>query len=166
MNSQLKSRPDLEPLRKALLKEPLEFFRKLRDQLKAESGTGPDAILSLAIANHSLASTTFEVGSVPDAIQSYSEAIALLEPLVRENPTFNMCQVQLARSQNNIGVLKRMTGKPGDALDAHNAAIKIEERLVREYPEVTLYQNDLASSYVNAGVLFSETNRPNEVRGL
>ena len=74
-----------------------------------------------------------------------------------------MCQVQLARSQNNIGVLKRMTGKPGDALDAHNAAIKIEERLVREYPEVTLYQNDLASSYVNAGVLFSETNRPHEM---
>ena len=51
-NTQLKSRPELESLRKTLLKEPLEFFRKLREQLKADSSTEPKAIHSLATATH------------------------------------------------------------------------------------------------------------------
>ena len=41
-NPELKNRRELDALRKALLKEPLEFFRALRDQLQSDRDTRPE----------------------------------------------------------------------------------------------------------------------------
>jgi serine/threonine-protein kinase len=161
-NAQLKNRPELEPLRKTLLKEPLEFFRKLRDQLKADADTGLKAILSLIEANLALGYTTTEIGSVSDAIQSYSEAIGLLRPLVRDNPTVAAYQNDLACSYDNIGTLLSHTGRPDEALKAYNEALSIQQRLTRDNPTVTAYQNDLAGSYDNIGNLLTATGRLDE----
>ena len=158
-NPVLKCHPELESLRKTLLKEPLDFFRKFRGQLKADSGTGPTAIHRLALANHALAFTTAEIGSVPDAIQSYSEAIALLDPLARENPSVTDYQYALAHSHNNIGLLLMATGRPDDALQACNAALKIQERLALANPSVTEYQDHLAKCHNNIGSLLIATGR-------
>ena len=46
-NTELRDRPELEALRKARLKEPLDFFRKLRDQLQAGRDTRPEALAEL-----------------------------------------------------------------------------------------------------------------------
>ena len=54
-NAELKNRPELDALRKALLKEPLEFFRKLRDQLQSDRDTRPEALAKLAGADLDLA---------------------------------------------------------------------------------------------------------------
>ena len=47
-NPELKNRPELDALRQALLKEPLEFFRKLRDQLHTDRDTRPETLAKLA----------------------------------------------------------------------------------------------------------------------
>ncbi len=128
-NPALKTRPELESLRKALLKEPLEFFRKLRDQLKADAGREPKAVLELAAANYALARTTREIGSVSDAIQSFSEVVALLEPLARENPAVTDYQVNLAAVRGEMGNLLSATGRLDDALLAYRAAMTTFESL-------------------------------------
>ena len=85
-NAELKNRSDLDSLRKVLLAEPLEFFGRLKDELRSDRDTHPDALAKLAEAGRDLAITTEEIGRVPDAIRSYSESIDILERLVREQP--------------------------------------------------------------------------------
>ncbi len=158
-NAKLKNSPELASLRKTLLNEPLEFFRKLRDQLKADTGTGPKVIYSLARANRALALTTKEIGSLPDAIKSYSEAIALLDPLARENPAVTEYQNDLARSHSDAGILLRATGRPDEALKAYNASLEIQERLAHVSPTVTEYQSNVATAHNNIANLLYSTGR-------
>jgi serine/threonine-protein kinase len=156
-NPELKNNPGLEGLRKALLQEPLEFFRKLRDRLHADRDTRPAALAKLASANYVLAHTTAEIGSVTDAIRSYSESITLLERLARDHPAVPQVQSDLAGSYNNIGILLSATGHPTEALESYRRAVAIEKRLARDNPSVAEYQNDLARSYINIGNLLRPT---------
>jgi serine/threonine protein kinase len=156
-NPELKNRPELDTLRKALLNEPLEFFRKLRDQLQSDRDTRPEALWRLASASFDLAGTTAEIGSVPDAIRSYRESLAIYERLARENPSVTKFQSDLAASHNNIGVLQRATGHPDQALESHGKALAIWERLARENPSATEFQGCLALSHYSTGDLQRET---------
>ncbi len=112
-NGQLKNQPELDSLRKTLLKVPrlTGFFPRSALQLQADTATGPKAIQSLALANMALAFTTFEIGSIPDAIQSNSEAIALMGRLARDNPTITEYHTELAKSHNAMGILEHRTGQ-------------------------------------------------------
>jgi serine/threonine protein kinase/tetratricopeptide (TPR) repeat protein len=158
-NPELKNRPELDALRKALLKEPLEFFRKLRDQFHADHDTRPAALVGLANANFELAATTAEIGSIPDAIESYTQSVAILQRVVSEDPTLT---VYLAHSLNNIGNLLSKTGRVVDALESYKRALEIRERLVREHPTVTKFQVDLAGNLNNVGLMLGATGHAAE----
>ena len=151
-NPELKNRSELEALRKALLEEPLEFFRKLRDQLQADQDTRPETLARLAQADFELAFTTEEIGSTTDAIRSYAESLAIRERLAREYPTVIAYQSDLAVSQNNIANLLMATGRLDEALASHRNALAISERLARTKPTVPANQSELALSYNNLGV--------------
>ena len=114
-NAELKNRPELDALRRALLKEPMEFFRELRDQLQADRDTRPEALAQLAHLTADLAKITVEIGSVPDALRSYAESLAVLERLARDHPTVTKYQRNLAGSHNNVGNLQRATGRVTEA---------------------------------------------------
>ena len=158
-NAELKNRSDLGPLRAAILKEPLEFFRRLRDQLQADRDTGPDALARLARANIELADITRQIGSVPDAIRSYGESLVIHERLVHEHPRVAKYQRDLAASHNDMANLLRETGHPTEALDSHRRAVEILERLVTDNPGVTRYQRELATCYSNIGLLLRATGQ-------
>ena len=87
-NPELRNRPELSALRKSLLREPLEFFQRLRSQLQAEGDSRLGTLIKLAGANVQLGRTNSEIGSSSDALRSYAEAISLLEPLVRRIPAY------------------------------------------------------------------------------
>ncbi len=91
-----------------MLKEPLGFFRQLRDQLQADRDSQPDALKRLADASVDLAATTAEIGDISDAIGVYLEAI-LLGRLARENPGVDEFEVDRAASYNNLGQLLART---------------------------------------------------------
>ena len=99
----LKNNAELEELRKRLLKEPLEFFRSLREQLQADHDTRPEALARLAGAAFELGKLTNEIGDKQDALRDYQEARAIRERLARENPAVTEFQSDLAASHNNIG---------------------------------------------------------------
>jgi len=161
-NPELKNHPELDALRKDLLKQPMQFFRQLRNQLQADRDTRPDALAKLADANLDLARTTNEIGSFADAIQSLVEAIAILERLAHDQPTVIEYQRNLAKSHLGYGNLLIGTGRPAEALKPHLKALGIRERLVLENPTVTEYQSDLAISHHHIGNLLSVTGQPAE----
>jgi serine/threonine-protein kinase len=158
----LKSNPALGALRKKLMQEPVEFFRKLRDELTAGSGSGPKAVHKLACANMDLGHTTAEIGSVLDAIQCYSVAIGLLDQLVCDSPSVTEFQSDLARGHHNIAILLGQTGDPDRALKSHSKALLIRERLARENPDVSGFQRDLAASHNGVGAIQVKTGCPDQ----
>jgi eukaryotic-like serine/threonine-protein kinase len=161
-NAELKNRPELDALRKALLKEPREFFRTLRDQLQADRDTRPEALARLAAANSNLARTTAEIGSAPDALESYAESRAILERLARDHPAVAQYWSDLAGSYNNTGILLRATGRVTEALESFRRALEIRERLVRDDPAVADYQRNLAVSHHNLADLQHQAGLPGE----
>jgi serine/threonine-protein kinase len=161
-NAELKNRPELEALRKALLKEPLEFFRKLRDQLQSDRDTRPEALAKLADANFELAWTSERVGSAADAIRSYTESIAIRERLARAHPAGATYEKGLAGSHNNLGNLLLNTGDPAGALKSLLRANELQERAARANPTAVDYQRDLAKTHYNIGLVLNRTGRLDE----
>src|SRR5262249_30886199 len=152
-NPDLKARPELDPLRKVLLKEPLEFFRKLKDELQSDRNTRAEALAKLAEASRDLAITTEEIGSIPDAIRSYSESIDILERLVRQRPDEVAYQTALASGHLGLGYLMAETARPAEAMESYRRALRIHERLAQEHPGVARYQGRLAGSHNRIGML-------------
>jgi eukaryotic-like serine/threonine-protein kinase len=165
-NLELKNRPELDALRKALLNEPMEFFRNLRDQLQSDHDTRPNALARLARANRDLASTIREIGSLAGALQSCAESIAILEQLTRDYPSVAQYQNDLGVSRNNLGLLLSETSQPGTAIESHQKALQIRERLAADYPAVPEYQNNLAISHNNIANLWIATGRRAEALEL
>jgi serine/threonine-protein kinase len=161
-NIDVKNRDDLKPLRDTLLKEPIAFFEALRDQLQSSQDSRPEALASLASANFDLATTTAEIGSIPDAIHSHEQALAIRERLARQYPPVTDFQRDLALSHNSLGVLQHNTGRASDALASYQQALAIRERLAREHPTIAGFQRDLARGHGNLGLLQSETGRASD----
>ena len=161
-NAELKNRPELDALRKALLTAPMEFFRKLRDQLQADRDTRPEALKTLANANLDLSGTTREIASAADAIRPCTQAIAILERLSHDKPNGAQLQNYLATAHQDLGNLLSETGRPTEAMDSYQGALRIRERLARDHPAVAQYQSDLASNHNQIGILLRDVGRPTE----
>jgi serine/threonine-protein kinase len=161
-NADLKNRSELGALRKVLLEEPQGFFRKLKDDLQSDRDARPDALARLARASHDLAKTTEEIGSITDAIRSYSESIEILERLVRDRPDTVAYQEDLSASRQRLGHLLSETARPVEALESYHRALGIRERLAREHPDVAEYQGRLAGTHSSIGTLLHHTGRPVE----
>ena len=145
------------------MKEPLEFFRKLRDQLQADRDTPPDALARLANANFALAETTAEVGSIPDAILSFSESLAIYDDLARDNPSVANYDYERARSQHALALLLRRTGHPAEAMDLHRKARETPSSGSLDLiPTSSSFKAPLAATHDSMGTLLDETGHPAE----
>jgi serine/threonine protein kinase len=82
----LKDNPELEALRKRLLKEPLAYFRALRERLQLDGDTRPESLSRLAEAMHEYAHLTDEIGDVEDGLRSHEESLAIWDRLTAEHP--------------------------------------------------------------------------------
>ncbi|MBL8892457.1 MAG: protein kinase [Planctomycetaceae bacterium] len=161
-NRDLKNNPSLESLRKTLLQEPLAFFESLRTRLQADPHTTKESLDRLAVAACFLGKLTDEIGDKQNAIKAYEQSLAIYERMVREYPTVNLLQRNLADCHFLIGSLWQKTGKPAEAFNAYKQALEIRQRLVSEHPTVTEFQRDLATSYNHNGILLAATGQPAE----
>ena len=161
-NPDLKNRPELEPLRKELLREPIEFFKKLNKQMQAEKSTTPESLQALALGLFDLGKLTREIGDQEDAIKSFLEAEQIFSLLVKKIPTVTEYQANLAASHNNLGNLYRGTGRKKEAEVSYEKALALQETLIQKNPTVTQYQADLAISHNNLGILYRDTGRNKE----
>jgi serine/threonine-protein kinase len=156
--SLLKDTPELDELRKRLLKEPLAFFRTLRERLQADHDTRPESLARLAAAGFDLGNLSREIGDEQDAIAAYRESLAIQQKLADAHPA--VFQRDLAHGHNNLGLLLRATGRPAAARQEHERALTIRQKLADDHPLITEYQSDLAGSHNNLGVLLQDTGQP------
>jgi serine/threonine protein kinase len=89
---------------------------------------------------------------VAAAERDYEEAIALLEPLVREDPANPAYQADLARSCINLGLLLE-DPRPQQSEQFYRRAIALLEPLKEQYPEKHDYRYRLGTTYDNLGNL-------------
>jgi serine/threonine-protein kinase len=157
---ELRNNPGLQGLRKRLLKEPLAFFRSLRERLQADKVTRTESLARLAEASFALAYLTNEIGDKQDALVAYAESLAIREELADASPSVSELQRDLALTHNNIGVLLRETGKPADALKSYEAALAIWTKLADANLSVSELQSELAGAHYNMGNLLRETGKP------
>ena len=134
-NPELTNNLALDSLRKTLLKEPLAFFKALRDRLQADHDTRPESLERLARASYDLAGLTDHIGDKQDALIAYREALATQQKLADANPTVTQFQRDLAATDNNIGALLTAIGKPAEALKALEAALAIKQQPGRREPQ-------------------------------
>ena len=156
---ELKNSPKLKGLRKRLLKEPLAFFKALRERLQADSDTRPESLARLARASNDLARLIDEIGDKQDALIAYRECLAIFQKLCDAKPTVSKYQNDLAAGHNNIGIVLGATGKPAEALAAYESALAIQQKLADANPSVTEYQSALVHSLNNIGNLLCDTGK-------
>lgn len=155
-NPELKNNPKLESLRKELLKEPIGYFRSLKDRLQGDQSTSIASLSRLAVATYGLALLTDQIGNKQDALVAYEQAKTTLELLARKNPASAENSSDLASTHHNIGLLLYEFSKFAEAQVAYNEAKRIRERLVREHPGVATYARDLLATHNNLGALHNE----------
>jgi eukaryotic-like serine/threonine-protein kinase len=148
---ELKNSPRLEGLRKSLLKEPLTFFKDLRDRLQADNDTRPESLLRLAQASFDLGDLTKEIGDQQDALKAYRESLAIHQKLAEAHPTVTEYQRRLGNSYINIADVLRSTGELAAALKAFESASEIFQRLADANPSVAGFRSRLAFSHYRRG---------------
>jgi serine/threonine-protein kinase len=149
---ELKNTPQLESLRRSLLKEPLAFFKALRNRLQADKDTGPESLERLAAASFDLGKLTDEIGDKQDAAIVYQDSLSIYQKLAETNPAVADYQVRLGNAHIGIGdALWRV--RLAEALKAVDSAIAIFQKLADANPAVTEYQSRLAYCHNRRGAL-------------
>ncbi len=131
-NLDVKNLPENAPLRQALLKGPLEFYRRLRDDLAAAGEARPESRAGLADAYARLARLTADLGSQADALAAYDQAAVILAGLARSGSI--KPHVELARILAERGVLRAAERAAGRGRGRFATALEIREALERDEP--------------------------------
>ncbi len=163
-NPELKNNPRLQSLRKGLLKEPLEFYKLLKERLQGDRSTQVGSLARLAAAAFDLGFLTEEIGDKQDAIRSFGDSKAIWEQLARENLSETLFHNNLAKSHYRLGFLLSETGAHDRALVEYKAAKAIWERLARENPTVAEFQSSVAELHDNLGVLHRRAGNSEEAQ--
>jgi tetratricopeptide (TPR) repeat protein/tRNA A-37 threonylcarbamoyl transferase component Bud32 len=157
-NLDVKNRPENAPLRKEMLKGPLEFYRKLRDDLRSGGDVRPEAQLELADAYHRLAMITREIGSDADALAAMDEAATILETLVLGAPPALRVRARddLATTLRERGALRGLNGRTDAAEQDYRSALELREALVRDDLGNAAYHKALAELLFDSAILQSD----------
>jgi tetratricopeptide (TPR) repeat protein/tRNA A-37 threonylcarbamoyl transferase component Bud32 len=153
--SDLFQQPQMEPLRRRLLKKALAYYQEFVKQqttdavLTAELG---DAFMRLGVIQQDL-------GEHKEAATAYGRAGEIYKRLVQENPDVLEHVNALSGSYGRRGSVLADIGQLEEAATAYRAAIAIRERLVKEHPDVPAYANGLAALYQIDGVLLHKVGQ-------
>jgi eukaryotic-like serine/threonine-protein kinase len=160
----LKNGAALSELRKRLMKEPLSFFRDLRDRLRADPDARPESLARLAQASADLGALIHEIGDARDGLAAYREALAIFRALDDALPGSERFRAGLAACHQNIGDLLREVGRPAEAMTELEAARAIWLGMLDARPDDRNVRRRLAACHQAIGELFERTGRPAEAK--
>jgi serine/threonine protein kinase/tetratricopeptide (TPR) repeat protein len=161
-NPALKNNPTLEPLRKELLQEPIDYFQSLRERLQASRDTRPEALMRLTSALLELGELTSEVGDRRDALATFQAAKEVIESVALKHPDNFQLQRLLASCYNYIGVQLHFVGRSNEAIVALQNAKAVCTRLSHADPLDLENRLQLASLLQNIAAELSETGEYRE----
>jgi eukaryotic-like serine/threonine-protein kinase len=140
----------LEPIgRLELLKDihqrAFEYFEGLGETADAKSlDRKTDALVNRGIQ-------LFAAGQLPEARQSFEQAVDLSTKLAAENPSQTEWQHNLGTSYQQIGNVLAAEGNLTKALQAYEDSRKLLEKLVAQNPSNPLWQRDLSGALEKIG---------------
>jgi hypothetical protein len=123
---------------------------RLQKGLLADDPDNAEYLQDLAASLNNL-SALYVDRQPAQAAALYEEAIAYQTKVAATRPTDWDCQNDLALSLNNLGVVRKRTGRLAEAAESYQRAIGIQSRLVRAAPAQPSFRRDLAVSFNNLG---------------
>jgi serine/threonine protein kinase/tetratricopeptide (TPR) repeat protein len=150
--SQLKSVPGLQPLRRELLSSALRFY----EDFVKERGDDPTLKAGLAAAQLRLAKIQHEIGAEPQAQLTLRQATTLYETASHDRPDDRGLRDGLAQCCVQLGIAQM----PFDqALGQFERAITLWQALRQAEPSSAVYQRELANTYNLIAVLHDKRSR-------
>jgi serine/threonine protein kinase/tetratricopeptide (TPR) repeat protein len=147
--------PGMQPLRKQLLEEALQYYRAFADEWRDE----PELRRDLARASFRVASITGVIDSKAQAVVAYREATRRYEEILQETPDDIDVARMLATCYNNTGKLLMEQQKSEEAIEAYEKALRlIQPRLDRD-PASHALQGGLADVTGNLALVLSDVHR-------
>jgi serine/threonine-protein kinase len=147
-------------LRTKLLRKAEEFYRRLESLLQREADRTSRA--ALGRAHFELGELTSVIGSVPDALATHRQALALRQRLAREPGAGAEPLADVGRSLLAIARLEKETGGVAGAEKDLVEARDTLEGLARDPRTAPRVLPDLARAHHQLGRLLEDTGRPAE----
>jgi serine/threonine-protein kinase len=126
-NIDVRARPELKPLQKAMLQAPLDFYRDLRRLVLARGASSPADLARLAEASYALGRITQQIDTSAHAIETYQEALATLEPPLKTGRAVPDIEAASANCLSQLALLQLGTGHADEA----RASLRRAETLAR-----------------------------------
>jgi tetratricopeptide (TPR) repeat protein len=151
--------PHMTELRGELLEDALKF----QQELLQNNPDDPDLRYRVARVNSFLGNIYGSMGRVAESTACLRRAISILEDLLHESPSDELCRIQLVGAYRYISWYGTLTR--AEQLEAVRTAVTIAERLVRESP------GNNSRKLMHANVCFTLASkltktRPAEAEGL
>jgi serine/threonine protein kinase len=134
-------------LRRDLLQTALTHFQDLRDQ----GDHDPELLVNLARACYCLGQLRFYAGAPKEARQSYEQAVALQEGLVRALPESVSLHRDLARTYEALGQIRYQSNEFAAAHEILDRSLAIRRRLLDADPADPNLHHDVALSLMRIG---------------
>src|SRR5262249_13196340 len=131
---QLLKVPGMQPLRRELLASALNFY----DGFLKERAGDPTIRAELALAYFRVGRVQFDLGATKEGNEAIKQVVALLEPLVKDNPKNLSYSADLARSY-------QLASNP-------TQAIALGKQLVATNPTNVRFRRELADAYNSLGI--------------
>lgn len=147
----LRNVPQLEHLRRDLLKDALEFNRELLGQ-KAED---PDSRYEAVQSWFRVGRIQQLLGAHKEAELAYGSAREILRALAAEFPATPLYRAGIGNVNNNLGIIFASTDRVREAEEAYSESNAVYEKLCSELPQIEEYRRSLAQGQVNWGVLLA-----------
>ncbi len=132
-NAELKEVPSLESLRKTLLKEPLAFFKDLRERLQADADTTKEALARLAQASSDLgrlfenmANIDLDAMRFETARERLKQAVIWQKKALAANPRNQTYRKHLVGHQTNLIKAARGLGDTEGAAQAERELAELK----------------------------------------
>jgi len=145
--------PSAEPIRRALLRDTLEYYQKFVEQASGDPSLEDD----IAVTHAKIAALIEQTGRTQDAIAAHRRAESIFSRLAAEQQHVPQHRAQLALCRNNLALVLARTGRTDEARRLFLQAITAHEQLTGENPADAQHAADLALTQNNLGLLCEET---------
>ncbi|QEH39078.1 Serine/threonine-protein kinase PrkC [Aquisphaera giovannonii] len=134
---------ELASLRSTLLTTPLEFYRSLREELKA--GSDPESLAQLGDVLSNLGKLNADVGREEDALAAYREAVDVARDRLRRDPGSAAAAKALVKARIGVAEIDARASRLREARDGFEEALALAGRLAARDPGDLVSVDDQAT---------------------
>jgi serine/threonine protein kinase/tetratricopeptide (TPR) repeat protein len=153
---------ELGEAEKAFLRKVIGFHETVTRQM----GDTPESQYLRAKGHYQVAFLRALLGEQEEAVAGYRRAVALLEPLAKNETKTVEYRERLAACYHNLGILLTDIGRATEAESSFRSSLALHEELARDFPAERRHQAHVAGNYVDLAVHLKEQNKLPEAEAV